>query len=185
MPETFRVNGRERLRPRTDSPMRRVLLLANQTATSPPLITDLQRRSARSPVHLHLVVPALNSRLNHWLSATDAAVSAARHRAEDARVVLMAHGLAVSVEVGDSVPLHAIDDALAQFDADEIVISTLPASQSHWLERGVVELARDRFEVPVRHVVASERGRLAASTRGAIVFSTPRREGRAEVIDGT
>lgn len=162
MPETLRVNGRKRLRPTTDSPMRRVLLVANQTATSPPLIAELQRRSARGPVHLHLVVPALNSRLNHWLSATDGAVSAARHRAEDARAVLMAHGLAVSVEVGDGVPLHAIDDALAQFDADEIVISTLPPSQSHWLEQGVVELARDRFDVPVRHVVGSETGRLAA-----------------------
>ena len=46
----------------------------------------------------------------------------------------MSHGLAVSVEVGDSVPLLAIEDALAEFDADEIVISTLPPSQSHWLD---------------------------------------------------
>jgi GABA permease len=113
-------------------------------------------------VRLHLVVPALNSRLRHWVSDIDRAVSAARRRAEDARAVLKAHGLAVSVEVGDSIPLLAIDDALALFDADEIVISTLPPSRSHWLEHRLVELARDRFDVPVRHLIVSDDGMLAA-----------------------
>jgi GABA permease len=162
MLETLPTKGHAGLRPTKDSPLRRVLVVANQTATSPALIAELQRCAARGPVHLHLVVPALNSRLSHWVSATDGAVSAARRAAKDARAVLMAHGLAVSVEVGDSVPLHAIDDALAQFDADEIVISTLPRSRSHWLEHDVVELARDHFSVPVRHVVGSEEGRLVA-----------------------
>jgi GABA permease len=156
MPETFHVNGRTRLRPTTDSSRRRVLVVANQTATSPRLIAELQDRSARGPVVLHLVVPALNGRLSHWLSATDGAVSDAHRRADDAKAVLMAHGLDVSVEIGDSVPVLAIDDALANFDADEIVISTPPRSQSHWLERNVVELARDRFGVPIQHVVGSD-----------------------------
>lgn len=163
MPETFQVSGRARLRSTNGSPMRRVLVVANQTATSDALIAELQEYSAHGPVHLHLVVPALNGRLSHWLSATDEAVSAARRRAEAARAVLMAHGLAVSVEIGDSVPLLAIDDALAGFDADEIVISTLPPSESHWLEHDVVELARDRFAVPVRHVVGSRDATAAPS----------------------
>jgi nucleotide-binding universal stress UspA family protein len=158
MPETLQLNGRARLRPTTDPPMRRVLVVANQSATSPRLIAELKDRSAHGPVDLHLVVPALNSRLSHWLSATDGAVSNAHRRADDAKAVLMAHGLDVSVEIGDSVPVLAIDDALADFDADEIVISTLPRSQSHWLERNVVELACDRFGVPVQHVVESDDG---------------------------
>jgi GABA permease len=162
MPETFRPNGRARLHSTIGSPMHRVLVVANQTATSPTLIAQLQGCNAHGPVRLHLVVPALNSRLRHWVSDIDQAVSTARRRAEDARVVLMAHGLAVSVEVGDSVPLLAIDDALAQFDADEIVISTLPPSRSHWLEHRLVELARDRFDVPIRHVIVTDDGMLAA-----------------------
>ncbi len=158
MPETLQLSGRARLRPTTDSPIRRVLVIANQTATSPRLIAELQDCSARGPVDLHLVVPALNSRVSHWLSATDGALSDARRRAADAKAVLMAHGLDVSVEIGDSVPVLAIDDALADFDADEIVISTLPPSQSHWLEHDVFKLARDRFGVPFRHVVGSDDG---------------------------
>ena len=156
MPQTFQSNRRARPRATAGLPKRRVLVIANQTATSPALIAELHRCSAGGLADLHLVVPALNSRLSHWLSATDEAVSAAHVRADHARTVLMSHGLAVSVEVGDSVPLLAIEDALAEFDADEIVISTLSPSRSHWLEHDVVELARDRFEVPVRHVVGSE-----------------------------
>ena len=37
--------------------------------------------------------------------------------------------------------------------ADEIIISTHPEGRSNWLERGVVERARERFTVPVTHVV--------------------------------
>ena len=39
------------------------------------------------------------------------------------------------------------------FGADEIIISTHPEGRSNWLERGVVESARERFTVPITHVV--------------------------------
>lgn len=162
MAATITVNSRRATALPHGAPVRRVLVVANQTATSAALVAALRERNARQPVCFHLVVPALNKRLRHWVSDTDGAVAAAYRQAEDARNVLMAHGLVISFEIGDSVPLHAIEDALARFEADEIVISTLPPSQSHWMEHRVVELARDRFDVPVRHVVALERGALAA-----------------------
>ena len=34
-----------------------------------------------------------------------------------------------------------------------MIISTHPEGRSNWLERGVVQGARDRFEVPITHVV--------------------------------
>ena len=40
------------------------------------------------------------------------------------------------------------------FRPDEIVISTHPDGRSNWLERGVVTAARERYDVPVVHVVA-------------------------------
>ena len=36
---------------------------------------------------------------------------------------------------------------------DEIIISTHPEGRSNWLERGVVTSARERFAVPLTHVV--------------------------------
>ncbi len=140
----------------------RVLIVASQTATSPALISELRDRTTRGPVQFHLVVPALNSHLRHWLSDTDDAVLAARGRGEGAVSILESHGLAITVEVGDSVPLLAIGDALSQFHADEIVISTLPPERSHWLEHDLVERARREFQLPVRHVVAGEQLGLAA-----------------------
>jgi GABA permease len=107
-------------------------------------------------------VPALNSHPRRALSDTEDAVLAARRRAEHAATVLKFHGLPTSVEVGDGVPLLAIHDALAQFDADEIVISTLPPNRSHWLEHNLVELARTHFDVPVRHVIADQEAVRAA-----------------------
>jgi hypothetical protein len=162
MPDTIPARNHTRLRKVTPSPARRVLIVANQAATSSALITELQAQTKRGSVDFHLVVPALNSHLRHWLSDTDDAVSAARRRGEDALAVLKSHGLPISVEIGDSVPLLAIGDALSQFQADEILISTPPANRSHWLEHNLVELARSHFDVPVRHVIASEDVELAA-----------------------
>jgi hypothetical protein len=33
------------------------------------------------------------------------------------------------------------------------VISTHPEGRSHWLEQGLVEHARERFDTPITHVV--------------------------------
>jgi hypothetical protein len=34
-----------------------------------------------------------------------------------------------------------------------VIISTHPEGRSHWLERGVVAAARERFALPITHVV--------------------------------
>ena len=49
--------------------------------------------------------------------------------------------------------MQAIADALRDFGADQIVISTHPPDRSHWLEKGVVEGARALGDLPVTHVV--------------------------------
>ena len=66
-------------------------------------------------------------------------------------------------EVGDGDPLQAIEDALRTFGADEIVISTHPEGRSNWLERNVVGAARERFDVPITHVVVDLEAGAAAS----------------------
>ncbi len=104
----------------------------------------------------HLVVPALNGRLRHWLSDVDDALSAADRRAVDAVAVLASHGLTVSAEVGDSMPLLAIEDVLSQFAADEIVISTLAPSGHTGLSRvwSIAPVIASRL--PISHVIAEE-----------------------------
>jgi len=79
--------------------------------------------------------------------------AAAQERLEKSLAQLAAAGVEARGEVGDGDPLQAIADALRTFGADEIIISTHPEGRSNWLERGIVEHARERFAVPITHVV--------------------------------
>ncbi len=132
---------------------KRVLVVANETVGGPELLAELERVAQNRATEVLVVVPALNSPLRHWVSDEDGARAAAADRLEDSLAAMRAAGLQASGEVGDGDPLQAIDDALRTFAPDEIVISTHPAGRSNWLERGVVESARERYDLQVTHVV--------------------------------
>jgi hypothetical protein len=136
-----------------------VLVIANRTCPCPTLLDEVARRAGDPPVAVLVVAPALNSRLRHWLSDVDDAVAQAHDRLALALAELRARGVNARGEVGDANPLLAIADALAGFPASAIVIATLPPGQSNWLERGLIDRARARFDVPLTHLVATE-GRL-------------------------
>ncbi len=61
-------------------------------------------------------------------------------------------GVDAAGDTGEADPLLAVQDALQTFDADEIVLFTHPGEDSNWLEEGLVDEARERFEAPVRHL---------------------------------
>jgi GABA permease len=56
-----------------------------------------------------------------------------------------------------------MEDALRLFPADEVMISTHPPGRSNWLEHDVVDRARERFDLPVTHVVVDLAGEQAAA----------------------
>jgi GABA permease len=66
---------------------------------------------------------------------------------------LRAAGIEAQGEIGDDDPLQAIEDALRTFGADEIIVATHPEESATWLERHVVERARERFALPIAQVV--------------------------------
>jgi hypothetical protein len=133
-----------------------ILVVANRTCPCPMLLDEVARRVSDAPIDVLVVVPALNSRLRHWLSDIDDAVARAHERLEIALADLRTRGVRARGEVGDANPLVAIDDALAHFPASAIVIATLPPGESNWLERGLIEKATARFDVPVTHLVSGE-----------------------------
>jgi hypothetical protein len=47
----------------------------------------------------------------------------------------------------------ALEAAMTEFGADHLVIATQPEERSTWLRHGVVSDARERYDVPVQHVV--------------------------------
>jgi hypothetical protein len=132
---------------------KRVLVIANETVGGAMLRGRIHERTEGYRADVLVVAPALNSPLRHWASDEDNARAAAQERVEASVARLREAGLSVRGEVGDGEPLQAIEDALRTFGADEIIISTHPEGRSHWLERGVVAAARERFAVPITHVV--------------------------------
>jgi hypothetical protein len=134
---------------------RRILVIANRTCPCPTLADEVAGRANAAPTAVLIVAPALNSRLRHWLSDVDDALARAHERLELAITALRRRGVVARGEIGDADPLLAIEDALARFPADEIVIATLPAGRSNWIERGLVEKATARFGLPIAHLVSS------------------------------
>jgi hypothetical protein len=132
---------------------RRILVIANETVGGKTLSDLIHQRAEGVREEVLVVTPALNSPLKHWASDEDDARSAAQERLEASLARLREVGVNARGEVGDSEPLQAMEDAMRTFGADEIIISTHPEGRSHWLEKGIVQAARERFVVPITHVV--------------------------------
>ena len=132
---------------------RRILVIANETLEGARLHEQIVRMAGEAAEDVLVICPALNSQLRTWASDEDGAREAAGLRLHSMLDSLTASGVNVRGEIGDGDPLQALEDALRGFAADEIVISTHAEGRSNWLERGVVEAARARFDVPVTHVV--------------------------------
>jgi GABA permease len=132
---------------------RRILVVANETVGGSELRSILRSKAENVNERILVVSPALNSQVRMWTSDEDGARAAAQDRLEASLARLRQDGIQANGEVGDADPLQAIEDALRTFTPDEIVISTHPEGRSHWLERNVVGAARDRFDVPITHVV--------------------------------
>jgi hypothetical protein len=133
---------------------RRILVVANRTCPCPALADELAARTGDPSGDVLIVAPALNTRLRHWVSDVDTAIAAAGERLERAVANLSERGVSAEGVVGDSDPLLAIQDALTDFPATEIVLSTHPAGQSNWLEKNLPTRAAERFDLPITHVVS-------------------------------
>jgi hypothetical protein len=132
---------------------RRILVVANETVAGEELLSAVSTLALSRRSSFLVVSPALNSRLKTFTSDEDPARAAAQARLAETIERLASVGIDARGEVGDGDPLVAIDDAVRTFGPDEIVISTHPPGKSNWLERGVVDAVRSRYEVEVMHVV--------------------------------
>ena len=132
---------------------RRILVIANETVAGDTLHSMIRQKGEGYSTNVLVVAPASPSPLQHFASDDDPGRDAARKRLDVSLSKLREAGFSAQGEVGEPDPLQAIEDALRTFGPDEIIISTHPEGRSHWLERGIVEHARDRFAVPITHVV--------------------------------
>jgi hypothetical protein len=131
----------------------KILALASEPLSADVLRSALGEDAARDAEVL-VVAPALISRRRFLLADPDPAIERAEEVQAESVERLEEEGVDAHGETGESNPLTAIEDALATFDADEIVLFTHGEGGRNWREEGVVEEAQRRFEVPVRHLEA-------------------------------
>ena len=114
---------------------------------------EIRRATGDASAEVRIVAPAADvSRLRWLASDEDDARGEAAQVADDAAAAVAAEDH-VEAEVGDSDPVQAIEDALRTFEADEVVVVTPSGEEANWLETDAGAEARERFGVPVRHLV--------------------------------
>ena len=84
----------------------------------------------------------------------DDSIAAAEERAVSsaAGVEEETEATVVETEAGEADPLLAVEDALATFEADQIVLVASSADEEAWSEEDLAEEIRDRFGLPVREL---------------------------------
>jgi hypothetical protein len=99
-----------------------------------------------------VVAPALDSRTRFWTSDNDEAIARAEEVQQETVERLSEDDVHAVGDTGEADPLLALQDALATFPADEVVIFTRPEGDRNWAEGDLLEQARDQLSVPVRHM---------------------------------
>jgi hypothetical protein len=101
-----------------------------------------------------VVSPATNrSRIAFWVSDSDEAIGEAEAAQEETVERLEEEGVDAAGDTGESEPAVAIEDALATFPADRIVVFSHP-DRDYREDEGLAG-AEQRFGVPLTHALIS------------------------------
>jgi hypothetical protein len=100
-----------------------------------------------------VVSPAVNeSALAFWVSDSDEAIADAESAAHETARALGAEGARTRAQAGESEPLLALQDALATYPADRVLVFVRADDSARYREDDVVGEAERRFGVPVTEV---------------------------------
>ena len=126
----------------------RILIVANRTAATPGLLSEVRERVKRGPCRFTLLVP----RPFYDPDTEEAAITL------ELAIPLLEDAAGGRVEglVGDTDPFVAVRHALDGESFDEVIVSTLPTHVSHWLRLDLPARVK-RLGLPVTVVTAKQR----------------------------
>ncbi len=139
--------------------MPRRLLVVITTEVADGVLHDFVRNRGGDDAEMLVVAPASEISRLDWLTNAedDARTEAASLAVKTAEATPTED---VEARVGDPSPVKAIEDALREFPADEVLVVTRPDNDASWLEEGSGETAQTRFRLPVIRVTVAEDGTL-------------------------
>jgi hypothetical protein len=129
--------------------VKRTLVVANETVTSPDLLDALKRKAAEEPRRFIVIAPQAQS-------GEDGEGGDAHQRLAHTLSELENAGLPAVGQVEHHDPYTAIQNALQFYAPDDIVISTFPETRSGWLRADLVGRVEASTGKPVEHVVSEE-----------------------------
>ena len=127
------------------------LLVVASEAVDAEVLREAVGRDEADGAEVMVVAPALQqSRMRFWTGDVDEAVARAEEVQEETVERLEEEGIDAAGDTGESDPLTAVQDAIALFDPDRIVIFTHPEEDMAYHEEDLLE-AEGKFGVPVVH----------------------------------
>ena len=127
--------------------------------TPEPVDADMLRATLGDEVEgaeVLVVSPATNqSKLAFWISDPDQAIAEAEAAQTETVERLEEAGIDAAGDTGESEPAVAIQDALATFPADRIVVFSHPEGDRDYREDEGLADVEQRFGIPVTHAVIS------------------------------
>ena len=133
-----------------------VLVVSNETVGGHKVLAAIEQRAARGPIRCTVVCPQ-NMPRKGFVIYDDTVRSAARVRLEAMLDRLRELGIPAHGEVMDPDPYIATQDAIREWGADEVIVSTYPYPRSGMMRRDLIERIRKWSGVPVEHVVVDLR----------------------------
>ncbi len=93
------------------------------------------------------------SKIAFWVSDSDEAIAKAEAAEEETVERLEEEGVDAAGDTGDAEPALAIQDALATFKADRIVVFSHPEGDRDYREDDGLAGAEERFGIPLTHAM--------------------------------
>ena len=133
---------------------RRLLVVATAPVDESTLREELGRRSAPEDAEVRVVAPFSELSPLQWLAnEEDDARRSAEERAQSIAAAAEPEASQVEAQVGADDPVQAVEDALREFPADELIVVTRGDEESSFLEKDASGEAFRRFGLPVSHLV--------------------------------
>jgi hypothetical protein len=127
----------------------RLLIATGDSASDISELPAGARALIDAAAEIMVVAPALPTRLKWLASDTDKTREAGDERLRDVVGQIDDTGAEIHGAVGADDPMLAIEDAVADFKPDHILIALRSAEKSGWQERGLIDQVLRRSDVPV------------------------------------
>lgn len=128
---------------------RKLLIAAGESASGSKELPVGVRELIDAAQEIMVMTPALPSRIEWLVSATNKA----REHADERLSTVLSHleelGSKASGRVGADDPMVAFEDAIREFAPDHLLIALRPEDEAGWQERGLLDRLLGQFGLPI------------------------------------